>query len=56
MTEVLAYLLEFTGLVLLVLGYRKSNRNLLLGAALCLWFGAGVESFVRGFLHGVSGV
>ncbi|MFN3792351.1 hypothetical protein [Massilia sp.] len=56
MTEILAYLLEFTGLVLLVLGYRKSNRDLLLGAALCLWFGAGIEGFVRGLLHGASGV
>ncbi|VXA99630.1 hypothetical protein [Massilia sp. 9I] len=54
MSETIGYILEFTGLVLLVLGYRKSNRNLMLAAALCLWFGGGISDFVRGFLHGVG--
>ncbi len=55
MSETIGYILEITGLVLLVLGYRKSNRNLMLAAALCLWFGAGISDFVRGFLHGAGG-
>lgn len=54
MTETLAYILEFTGLILLVIGYRKNNRKLLLAAALCLWFGAGVEDFVHGVTEGAS--
>lgn len=54
MAEPLSYLLEIIGLVLLVLGYRRNNRNLLLAAALCLWIGAGVNDFVRGFLDGAQ--
>lgn len=52
MTDALSYLLEIIGLVLLVIGYRKNNRNLLLAAAICLWLGAGVNDFVRGLIDG----
>jgi len=52
MADILSCLLEIVGLILLVLGYRRNNRNLLLAAALCLWIGAGVNDFVRGFLDG----
>lgn len=55
MADFIAYTLEIIGLVLLVLGYRRNNRNLLLAAALCLWIGAGVNDFARGFMDGVNG-
>jgi hypothetical protein len=35
MTHYVSYLLEIIGLVVLVIGYRKANRNLLLAAACC---------------------
>jgi len=54
MADILSYLLEITGLVLLVLGYRRNNRNLLLAAALCLWIGGGINDFARGFLDGAN--
>lgn len=54
MADIIAYLLEIIGLILLILGYRRNNRNLLLAAALCLWVGAGVDDFVRGFMDGVN--
>jgi hypothetical protein len=54
MADIIAYTLEIVGLILLVLGYRRNNRNLLLAAALCLWIGAGVNDFVRGFMDAAS--
>jgi hypothetical protein len=54
MTHTLSYLLEIVGLVLLVIGYRKANRNLMLAAALLLWFGGSFDGFVQGFLNGVQ--
>jgi len=56
MTDIIAYLLEIIGLVLLILGYRRNNRKLMLAAALCLWLGAGMSDFMRGFLDGVNRV
>jgi hypothetical protein len=56
---VISYVIQFLGLILLVVGFRRANRNLLLGAALLLWFGAGSIEFVDGFrdgLHAGSGL
>jgi hypothetical protein len=56
---VISYVIQFLGLILLVVGFRRANRNLLLGAALLLWFGAGSIEFVDGFrdgLHAESGL
>jgi hypothetical protein len=52
MTNALSYLLEIVGLVLLVIGYRKSNRNLMVAAALLLWFGGSFNEFANGFVNG----
>lgn len=43
------------GLVALVLGYRKNNRNVLAAAAVLLLVAGGAEDFVNGFQEGVSG-
>jgi len=40
------------GLVLLVVGYRSNDRNLLLIAALALLFVGGLSDFVSGFHQG----
>jgi hypothetical protein len=52
MLEALSYLLQLAGLILLVIGYRTSNRKLLLAAALILWIGSGVPDMVQGFNDG----
>lgn len=54
MLDTLALLVQLIGLILLVFGYRTSNRNLLLCAALCLWFGGGIPDFAAGFMDGVN--
>jgi hypothetical protein len=54
MTHYVSYLLEIIGLVVLVIGYRKANRNLLLAAALLLWFGGSFEGFAGGLMHGLQ--
>lgn len=36
-------------------GYRKRDRNLMLGGALMLWVGVWLIDFVGGFLAGVHG-
>ncbi|GAB3754769.1 hypothetical protein [Lysobacter olei] len=43
------------GLVALVLGYRKNNRNVLAAAAVLLLVAGGAEDFVAGFQEGASG-
>jgi hypothetical protein len=53
MTHTLAYILEIIGVILLVTGYRKSNRNLLAVAALLLWFGGSFNDFAGGFTTGL---
>jgi hypothetical protein len=50
---VISYVIQFVGLILLVVGFRRTNRNLLLSAALLLWFGAGSSDFVHGFMDSV---
>ena len=50
------YYIEITlfliGLVLLVVGYRSRNRNVMLSAAIILFMSAAVDSLVGGFLEG----
>lgn len=40
------------GLILLVVGYRRNDRNLLLTAAILLLLVGGLSDFVVGFHHG----
>ncbi|KPN17404.1 hypothetical protein AO715_04970 [Xanthomonas sp. Mitacek01] len=46
---ILQVLLLVAGLVALVIGYRKHNRNLMLAAALVLLVAGSVSEFVSGF-------
>lgn len=46
---ILQVLLLVAGLVALVIGYRKHNRNLMLAAALALLVAGSVSEFVSGF-------
>jgi hypothetical protein len=46
--------LFIAGLVLLVFGYRRNNRNLLLTAAIVLFFSAALDPMASGFWHGYS--
>ena len=50
------YYIEITlfliGLVLLVVGYRSRNRNVMLSATIILFMSAAVDSLVGGFLEG----
>jgi len=50
---VISLVIQILGLILLIAGFRGGNRNMLLGAALLLWFGAGTSDFVHGFIDGV---
>ncbi len=43
-----------TGIVLLVIGYRKENRNFMLIAAIFIFIAGGLESFVEGWQEGFS--
>ncbi|MCY7313461.1 MAG: hypothetical protein LH491_07510 [Pseudoxanthomonas sp.] len=50
------YYIEITlfliGVVLLVVGYRTRNRNMMLSAAIILFMSAAVDSLAGGFLEG----
>ncbi len=48
-------LLFVVGLVLLIAGYKKNKRNVLLLAAIVLFLSAALGSFVDGFQEGYSG-
>ncbi len=52
--------LEITGLILFIvlmtLGYRKNNRNMMLISALCLLIGLAVPEFISGFIEGFNAV
>lgn len=50
----ISLVLQIVGFVFLVMGFRNANRNMLLGAALLLWFGAGSNDFIHGFIDGVD--
>jgi len=52
--DALNYVLLAAGLVMLVLGYRRSSRNQLLCAGLLLLAFNGVEDFAAGFAEGYS--
>jgi len=53
--DALNYVLLAAGLVMLVLGYRRSSRNQLLCAGLLLLAFNGVEDFAAGFADGHAG-
>jgi hypothetical protein len=55
MTNTFSYILEIIGVILLVVGYRKSSRNLMAAAAVLLWLGGSFNDFVGGFTTGVHG-
>jgi len=40
------------GLILLIAGYRRNNRNVLLSAAILMLFVGVLDEFARGFHHG----
>ena len=52
--------LEITGLILFIvlmtLGYRKNNRNMILISALCLLIGLAAPEFISGFIEGFNAV
>lgn len=52
--DALNYVLLAAGVGMLVLGYRRSNRNLLLCAGLLLLAFNGVEDFAAGFADGYA--
>lgn len=49
---VIESLLLVLGMILLVVGYRKNDRNLLLAAAIVLLLVGGLSDFVGGFHEG----
>lgn len=52
----LTILLLAIGLAVLVIGYRKNNRNILLLSALLLLAAGALPDFVAGYLDGLNGV
>ena len=44
-------ILLILGLVLLVIGYRKTDRNLMLVAAIVLWLSASIQDIVEGAIE-----
>ncbi|BDU74527.1 hypothetical protein [Mesoterricola silvestris] len=48
--------IECLGLIGLIYGYARKNRNLMLASALVLWFGGSLNDFIRGFIAGYKGV
>jgi len=55
MLNTLSIILEIVGIVGLIYGYTKKNRNIMLISALLLWFGGSLGDFVRGFIDGARG-
>jgi len=51
----LALILLVAGIVLLVVGYRKNSRNMLLVGALVLFSSAAIPDFIEGVQEGYSG-
>lgn len=47
--------LFIAGAVLLVIGYRKTNRNVLVAAAVLLFLAGTAGDFISGYRDGVSG-
>jgi hypothetical protein len=52
MKTFISFALEISGIIVLTLGYRKSNRNLMLLGAVLLWTGGSVNDMVHGYLAG----
>ena len=49
----LSLLLQMSGALVLVAGYRESNRNAMLSAALFLWIGSCISGIVPEFIAGI---
>jgi hypothetical protein len=54
MTDILSYILLALGIFLMVTGYRRNNRNMLVWAGLTLCVSAGAGDFVHGFHEGTA--
>ena len=52
MITAIAIIVEMIGILFLFLGYRKSNRNMMLLGAVLLWVGAAIGDFLHGFFAG----
>jgi hypothetical protein len=53
--NVVALTLFIIGCVALVVGYRKSNRNILALSALLLLASGALPDFIAGYIDGISG-
>ncbi|WP_291271551.1 hypothetical protein [Geothrix sp.] len=53
MQNKISFVLESLGLIGLIYGYTKKNRNIMLISALVLWFGGSLNDFVKGFIDGM---
>ncbi|HZX69876.1 MAG TPA: hypothetical protein VFE77_03575 [Rhodanobacter sp.] len=52
--EYIQSVLLVVGVIVLVVGYRKNQRNLLLSAAVVLFLAGTVGNFTQGFLDGFN--
>jgi hypothetical protein len=52
MIDAISYLLVVLGILLMIAGYRRNNRNMLVLAGLILCVSAGLGEFVHGFMNG----
>ena len=52
MRNIISIMLEISGIIFLTIGYRKSNRNLMLLGAVLLWIGGSINDMVQGFFAG----
>jgi ABC-type amino acid transport system permease subunit len=50
----LEIILLIVGIVLLIIGYRKTDRNLMLAAAVVLWLSASIHDIVSGAIDAAS--
>jgi len=55
MQNKISILIECLGLIGLIYGYSKKNRNIMLVSGLVLWFGGSLNDFVSGFIAGWKG-
>jgi len=52
MINKISIIIECLGMIGLIYGYIKKNRNIMLISALALWFGGSLGDAVRGFIDG----
>jgi hypothetical protein len=62
MHNLVSYTFQIVGLLLLIVGYRRNDKKLMLIAALAIWFGGSLdnilingENFATGFMEGFNG-